>query len=309
MAQLISHASACFLQLSGVNFFVSAAPRIPRWGAYGGVSNFRADKAPFCYYQIMPKVKSKDGTEIKYDKRGSGPVLVLVLGALNKRGSGKKLSQLLTDKFTVISYDRRGRGDSGDTQPYSVDKEVEDIDCLITELGGKAFLYGHSSGAILALMAADKLKAKVLGVAVYEVPYDDDKKALKSVEEYRKKLKQYLEKNKNVEAVTLFIKLFGVSDKQIQAMKRLPVWKGLIGMAHTLEYDTVELIKAYPKIKFNKIESPTLVMYGTASPIFMKNTAEKLNRAISKAKLLPLEKQTHDVKPNVLVPVLIKFLK
>src|SRR5207244_1275196 len=129
----------------------------------------------------------------------------LVLGALNKRGSGKKLSQLLTDDFTVISYDRRGRGDSSDTQPYRVDKEVEDLDCLITELGGKAYLYGHSSGGILALMEAEKLKNKIAGIAVYEVPYNGDKEALKSAEEYRKKLKRYLKENKNDEAVTLFI--------------------------------------------------------------------------------------------------------
>src|ERR1700712_232207 len=98
----------------------------------------------------MNTVTSKDGTKIAYDKKGQGPVLMLVLGALKKRGSVKKLAEQLADRFTVISYDRRGRGDSTDTQPYSVAKEVEDIEAIIDELGGSACLYGHSSGAILA---------------------------------------------------------------------------------------------------------------------------------------------------------------
>src|SRR5690348_252890 len=102
----------------------------------------------------MPKITSKDGTTIAYDKKGKGPLLILVLGALNRRSQGKKLTELLADKFTVVSYDRRGRGDSTDTPPYSTNKEVEDIEALIDANGGKAFLYGHSSGCILTLLAA-----------------------------------------------------------------------------------------------------------------------------------------------------------
>ena len=102
----------------------------------------------------MPKITSQDGTIIAYDKKGKAPLLILVLGALNRRSQGKKLTELLSDRFTVISYDRRGRGDSTDTQPYSTNKEVEDIRALIDALGGNAFLYGHSSGCVLTLMAA-----------------------------------------------------------------------------------------------------------------------------------------------------------
>src|SRR6476469_7150308 len=99
----------------------------------------------------MPKVTSQDGTVIAYDKEGYGPPLILVLGALNRRSSGKKLMDALAEHFTVVSYDRRGRGDSTETPPYSTNKEVEDSEALINELKGTAYLYGHSSGAILAL--------------------------------------------------------------------------------------------------------------------------------------------------------------
>jgi pimeloyl-ACP methyl ester carboxylesterase len=255
----------------------------------------------------MPKVTSKDGTIIKYDKYGSGPVLILVLGALNKRGSGKKLAQLLADKFAVISYDRRGRGDSTDTLPYSAEKEVEDIAALIDELGGKANLYGHSSGAVLALLAAEKLDKKVTGLALYEVPYNDNPAAQKTTDEYRSELKRLLGNDKHGEAVALFVKSVGVSDKQVEAMKRLPMWKGLTDMAPTLAYDTIELMKQYPKIDARNINTRALVMHGADSPDFMGDTAKKLSEAMPKATLRSLEGQAHDVKADVLVSVLIDF--
>src|SRR5512135_1314500 len=119
----------------------------------------------------MGTVTSKDGTKIAYDRKGQGPALILVLGALNSRKSGTKLAKLLAARFTVISYDRRGRGDSTDTAPYAPQREVEDIAALIGALGGPVGLYGHSSGAALALEAAIKLRKQVRKLAIYEVPY------------------------------------------------------------------------------------------------------------------------------------------
>lgn len=255
----------------------------------------------------MPKVISHDGTIITYDKKGQGPVLILVLGALNKRGSGKKLAELLKDQFTVISYDRRGRGDSTDTQPYKIENEIEDINELIDELGGKAHLYGHSSGAILALLAAENLDEKVTGLALYEVPYNDDPDAQEASKKYREKLSQLLVEDKQAEAVSLFVKSVGVSDKQIEAMKRLPIWKGLTAMAPTLAYDTIELMRHYTKLDTRDITTPTLVMHGAASPAFMTDTAEKLAESMLNATVCSLEGQTHDVKATVLAPVLAEF--
>ena len=255
----------------------------------------------------MPKVISKDGTTIAYDKKGEGPALILVLGALNRRSQGKKLTEQLSDKFTVISYDRRGRGDSTDTLPYSTDKEVQDIEALINAAGGSAFLYGHSSGCVLALLAAKDLTAKIKGLVLYELPYNADPEAQNLSEEYRKELKQLLAENKMGEAVALFVKSVGVTDKQIAAMQRLPMWKGLTAMAPTLAYDTIELMEEYPKLDANIITTKSLVIYGGSSPAFMGETAQKLSETMTNATVQSLSGQTHDVKADALAPVLAEF--
>jgi len=257
----------------------------------------------------MPKAISKDGTKIAYDKRGSGPVLILVLGALNKRGSGRKLSDALANDFTVVSYDRRGRGDSSDTKPYAVEKEIEDLEALIDELGGSARLYGHSSGGVLALLATQQLTGKVLGLALYEIPYNQDPVAQAASEEYRKNIRCLIAEDRRADAVAAFVKSVGVTDKQIEAMQRIPLWNSLTAMAPTLEYDTVELMERYPKVDPSSIEAPTLVMFGGASPAFMAETATQLSEGIPGATLLPLEGQTHDVKIDVIAPALLAGLR
>jgi pimeloyl-ACP methyl ester carboxylesterase len=256
----------------------------------------------------MPKVTSADGTTIAYDKKGQGPVLILVLGALNRRSQGKKLAELLSDRFTVVSYDRRGRGDSTDTLPYSTDKEVEDIEALINEAGGKAHLYGHSSGCVLALLAAKQLGSKIESLALYELPYNSEPAAMTESENYRQQLKQLLDQDKRGDAVALFVKSVGLTDKQIAAMERLPMWKGLTAMAPTLAYDTIALMEQYPEIAPEDIKSKSLVMYGGKSPQFMGKTAKDLSKSLPHAQLRSLEGQIHDVKAAVLAPVLADFL-
>src|SRR6266496_5531496 len=122
------------------------------------------------------RVTSKDGTKIVYDQIGHGPAVILVAGALCSRSfwSGPALAKLLAPRFTVYNYDRRGRGDSGDIKPYAVEREIENIEALIDEAGGSAYLYGHSSGAALAMEAALRLGNKVKKLAMYEVPYNED---------------------------------------------------------------------------------------------------------------------------------------
>src|SRR5438874_1999643 len=125
----------------------------------------------------MKKVISKDGTAIAFDRSGEGPATILVAGALATRSAEAPLAARLSPHFTVFAYDRRGRGESGDTAPYAVEREVEDLDALITEAGGSAFVFGHSSGAALALEAAIQLGEKVTKLAMYEAPYNDEREA------------------------------------------------------------------------------------------------------------------------------------
>jgi pimeloyl-ACP methyl ester carboxylesterase len=257
----------------------------------------------------MQSVTSKDGTKIVFEKKGTGPILILTLGALNKRGSGKKLALQLADHFTVVSYDRRGRGDSTDTLPYKTKKEVEDLAALIEELGENVFIYGHSSGAVLALLAAAELKEKINGLALYELPYDSDEQAQKVAKEYQITLKHLLADGKRGEAVESFIKPFGVTDKQIAAMQRMPLWKGLTKMAHTLVYDTVELMEQYPTIDLQGVNAPALVMYGASSPTFMAKAAQQLASTLPHATLVSLDGQNHDVKTEVLAPHLVTFFR
>lgn len=255
----------------------------------------------------MPKITSKDGTVIAYDKKGQGPVLILVLGALNRRSQGKKLTELLSDRFTVVSYDRRGRGDSTDTLPYSTAKEVEDIEALLNELGDECYLYGHSSGCVLALLAARELKNKVLGMALYELPYDAEQIAIGNSKAYRRALAELLAADKRGEAVALFVKAVGVSDKQVAAMEKLPMWKGLTAMAPTLAYDTIALMEQYPTLDLSTVSARSLIMYGALSPAFMGLAAQKLSKTLPHAKLLQVEGQGHDVKSEVIAPLLAEF--
>jgi pimeloyl-ACP methyl ester carboxylesterase len=257
----------------------------------------------------VQKVTSNDGTKIAYDKVGQGPVVILVLGALNSRKSGAKLAKLLAPHFTVISYDRRGRGGSTDTAPYAPEREVEDIAALIDEVEGSVSLYGHSSGAAIVLEAAIKLSKQVKKLAIYEAPYSVGKDAVKASKEYDRQLKKLLAAGHNEDAVALFVHNVGVSDKQIQAMKRMPMWRGLEALAPTLAYDSDVLGEghALPTAHLAAITRPTLVMHGGAGAPSMRDVAQAISEAIPKAQFRTLAGQTHGVSPKALAPVLTEF--
>jgi len=257
----------------------------------------------------IPTVTSKDGTKIAYDKVGHGPVVILVLGALNSRKSGAKLAKLLAPRFTVISYDRRGRGDSTDTVPYSSQHEVEDVAALIDEAGGPVYLYGHSSGAAIALGAASRLRSRVRKLAIYEAPYALGVDARKAAKEYDRLLKKLLASERNGDAVALFIRAVGVSDKQIQALRRMPMWRGLEAMAPTLAYESEVLGEGHslPTALLAGVTTPTLVMNGGAGAASMRDVAKAISEAIPNAQLRTLAGQTHGVRPKVLAPVLEEF--
>jgi len=259
----------------------------------------------------MQKINSKDGTTIAYDKVGKGPVVIVVLGALNSRKSGANLAKLLAPHFTVINYDRRGRGDSTDTSPYAPEREVEDLAAIIDEVGEPVYLYGHSSGAAIVLHAAAKLHKQIKKLAIYEAPYSLTDDEIKASKDYDKQLKKILAAGDKGGAVSLFVGHVGVSDKQIQAMKRLPMWRGLEALAPTLAYDSQVLGEGYalPTAILTKISTPALVMHGGSGSPSMAGVAEAISKKIPKAQFRTVAGQTHGVSPKAMAPILAEFFK
>jgi pimeloyl-ACP methyl ester carboxylesterase len=260
----------------------------------------------------METVTSRDGTSIAYDREGEGPAVILVAGALCARlsWSGPKLSRLLAQRLTVFNYDRRGRGDSGNTLPYSVEREIDDIEALVDSAGGEAFLYGHSSGASLALEAAARLGKKVSRLALYDAPYNDDPRARQGWNTYIKELGPLLDASRRGDAVALFMKFLGTPEKEIDGMRRAPMWPMLEAIAPTLAYDHTAILgrdASVPLARASAVKARTLVMNGGSSAPFMAETARALSSAIPGARLLALEGQRHDVGMEALAPVLAEF--
>ena len=264
--------------------------------------------------KAMHHATSKDGTRIAYDKSGKGPALILVGGALAGRSGGAELAQLLAPDFTVYSYDRRGRGDSGDTKPYAVEREIEDLAALIDAAGGSARVYGKSSGAALALQAAASLGDKVSKLALYEAPYSEAGGAAEEWKAFRTKLDGLLAADRRADAVTSFMKFVGAPEDAIAGMKASPAWPGMQAMAPTLAYDNAVLgdDRSVPVAVAARVKAPTLVMDGGASlePMpFMRTTADKLGKTIPNARRRTIEGQGHDVDSKALAPVLREFFK
>ncbi len=262
----------------------------------------------------MNKVTSKDGTKIAYDKRGTGPAVILVDGALCYRSFGPMthLAELLAPHFSVYAYDRRGRGDSSNSKPYAVEREVEDIGALIKETGGSAFLFGTSSGGCLALEAAIRLGDKIRKLAIYEPPYNSEKAAGPDWQKYRKQLAELLAADRRGDAVALFMKFVGTPPDQIDGMRQAPMWPMFEAVAPTLAYDAATMgeDRTVPIDRAARVKIPVLVMDGGASKQmipFMHVTATALAKAIPHAQQRTLDGQTHDVNLEVLAPVLTEF--
>ena len=188
----------------------------------------------------MEKVFSKDGTPIAFDRVGSGPAFILVDGALCYRGSGPMapLAAPLAPHFTVFTYDRRGRGDSGDKAPYAVEREVEDIDALIKVAGGSALVCGVSSGAALALEAANRGSGSSESWPSTRRRSSSTTLARPVPEDIVPQLQRLVDADRRSDAVRLFMKIVGVPAVFIALMRFMPAWSKLKGVAHTLPYDS-----------------------------------------------------------------------
>ena len=263
----------------------------------------------------MKTVTSRDGARIAFDQCGAGPAVILVDGALQYRAFDQGMTELaerLSEHYTVIHYDRRGRGDSTDTLPYALEREIEDIEALIDEAGGSAFLYGISSGAALALEAALALPDKVRKLAMYEVPYNDEEAARIAWREYGKQLRELLAEDRKGDAVGLFMRLVGASAQDVEGIQQTPMWPMWESIGHTLAYDHIAALgedASVPIERAARLSVSTLIMHGTESYPFMHTTALALARVIPSAHLHTLANQTHEVTAEALAPVLVEFFR
>jgi pimeloyl-ACP methyl ester carboxylesterase len=205
--------------------------------------------------------------------------------------------------------DVRAAGDSGDTQPFAVEREIEDIAALVAEAGGEAFLFGISSGAALALEAALALGNRVRKLAIYEPPYNDDPDARRAWSEFRQQLSVALAEGRRGDAVGLFMMLLGVPAEQLEEMRQYPMWPMWEAIAPTIAYDAAALGEeaAVPVERAARLQTPALVIAGEASYPFMLVTAEALAGAIPNGQHRVLEGQTHEVAAEAIAPVLVEF--
>jgi pimeloyl-ACP methyl ester carboxylesterase len=259
----------------------------------------------------MPKVTSKDGTQIAYEKQGQGPALILVDGAMCFRSFGPMpgLAKLLEHDFTVYTYDRRGRGESTDTQPYAVEREVEDLDALIKAAGNSVYLFGTSSGACLVLETASRLGDKVKKIALYEAPYRSGGTAMREWQDYRKQLGDLLAAGRRGDAAALFMKFVETPAEMIDGMRQSPAWPVFETIAPTLMYDADDMgeNRTVPVDRAARVTASTLAMNGGAGFPFMYDSAKTIANAVPNGQLRTLEGQTHNVNLEVLAPVLIEF--
>ena len=255
----------------------------------------------------METVTSRDGTTLAYDRLGEGPPVVLVSGGSTDRMANAGLAAELAASHTVYNFDRRGRGDSGDTPPYAIEREIEDITAVIEAAGGSANLYGTSSGAALAMHAAAG-GAPVTRLAMWEPPYNvngrpdlpDDTASV-----YR----ELVSSGRRGDAAEYFMaKVVGMPPEFVAQARQAPWWAQQEAIAHTLAYDaTIMGDYTLPVDIAKAITVPTLIVVGGASFGFMRETADALAELIPNAQVVAVEGQAHNVDPAALAPVLKRF--
>jgi pimeloyl-ACP methyl ester carboxylesterase len=257
----------------------------------------------------MKKVISKDGASIVYDQLGKGPAVILVCGGSVDRASNAPLAALLAKHFTIFNYDRRGRGDSGDTPPYAVEREVDDIDAVVAAAGDAVFLYGTSSGAALALEATRKISNKIIRLALWEPPYFVDESSPRPPADTAKTFTDLVSAGRRGDAVEFFMtKVVGLPQEFVAEARKAPWWQAQEAIAHTLAYDaTIMGDYSLPAERIADINVPTLVIDGGASFPFLRATADAIAKILPNGQRHTLEGQTHNVAPEAIAPVLRDF--
>jgi len=250
----------------------------------------------------MESVKSPDGTTIAFDRTGSGPALVIVVGAFSDRSSTKSLSAGLSSSFTVYEYDRRGRGDSDEKGPYSIEREVEDLGVLVEAAGGTALVFGHSSGGCIGLEAAAR-GVRMTGLAVYEPPYVNG-----VTDELATQLAELVATGDRTEAAKRFLALVGTPPEALAQMTAGPYWPRMQSFANTLPYEIMLANNgSVPVERLARITAPTLALAGGASPDWGRAGARTIAATIPGAEWQVLDGQGHGAADEVLIPVLTEF--
>jgi pimeloyl-ACP methyl ester carboxylesterase len=252
--------------------------------------------------------KSADGTVIAYDRTGEGPTLIVALGAFCDRKSFVP-PESLTSVFTVYTYDRRGRGGSGDIQPYSVEREIEDLAAVVSVApsGGPVFVFGHSSGAALALRAAAE-GVPVAAIVAYEAPFIVPG-SRPVADDPGPRIREMVEAGRRGDAVRYWMTDVVQAPPGVLArMEGSPMWAGLEALTHTLPYD-IELTgdQGIPADLLATITVPVLVVGGGKSPDWFQRTVRETAAAVPGARLVTVEGYDHGVPPEVIAPVLTEF--
>jgi pimeloyl-ACP methyl ester carboxylesterase len=258
----------------------------------------------------METVISKDGTRIAYDKIGDGPAVILFDGAFCSRNFGPtpKLVPHLASHFTVYAYDRRARGDSGDTKPYSVQREIEDLETMINEAGGSAFVFSISSGAIVALRAASS-GLNIRKLAIYEPPFMGDNVKHRPPADHTEQLTKLIAADRRGEAIKYYLtKVIGMPAVIPLFMQLLPLWSKMKANACSLPYDSAVCGDfVLPGKQLASITVPTLVIAGDKSPEMLRNSVQAVADRIPRAQRRVLKGQTHNVSGKAIAPVLTEF--
>jgi pimeloyl-ACP methyl ester carboxylesterase len=253
---------------------------------------------------------SADGTRIAFDRLGQGPPLILVAGIFCARGRMQPLAEELAPHFTIINYDRRGRGESGNTPPYAVEREIEDIAALIGELGGAASVYGHSSGAALALNAAAS-GLPITRLILHEPPYGgDDEESRRSARELADGVRNALVEDRPADAIKLFLTAVGLPPQMVEGASKDP---NMHALAATMLHDhhimgDFTRDGTIPEDLVRSIRIPTLVIAGGASPEFFREAATRIVELLPNGTSALLEGQDHGAQPDVVAPVVAEFL-
>lgn len=255
----------------------------------------------------MEKIQSRDGTVIAYDQIGEGPPIILVGGASCDRAVGIPIAEALAQHFTVLNYDRRGRGDSGDTPPYAVAREIEDIGALLAAAGGSASSLGLSSGAALAALAAAS-GLPIRALVMWEPPYSTDDETRRRAAEYAEHLGGLLADGRRDDALELFMQLVGTPEEMIAGIRRSPYWQVGVGSAHTLAYDAAIMGDGtIPARSLGEIAVPTLVLAGSKSPESLRRAADEAAAVIPGGRYDVLEGQDHNVAGDAIAPAVAAF--